>query len=84
MKTEYEELITHFELQSRKDLVIARIVADENPEIAIKYQIFGFPKVVLFKPNDQNIFNVFEKRPRMKKFFIEWIMLNLPEIEYSK
>jgi len=75
MSPEYEKLVKHYE--ERKDLIIARIEASENDDIALRYGIHSFPRVVLYSPGDIRITSVFDA-PRVLKFFVEWIDNDAP------
>lgn len=46
--------------ETRKDIVIARLESDANSEITDSYDIHSFPKVVLFGPNNQQIYLYYE------------------------
>jgi len=80
MAPEYDRLYDHY-IDLRKDLIIARIEASENDDIALRYGIFSFPRVVMFGPNEPRIKTVFDGRPRMLQYFIQWIEHDAPKIE---
>ena len=76
---EYEKVIE--EIKSRNDIVIARLEgSDENKEMLFKYGIGSFPQVVLFYPNDNDIYSVLHSHDRTKDSILKWIN-DLCEIE---
>jgi thiol-disulfide isomerase/thioredoxin len=85
MAPEYEKVFDYYtETVKRNDLVIARIEASDNDDIALRYGIFSFPRVVLFGPGDPRIKAVFDNRPRMLKFFVQWLESEAPVIEVKQ
>ena len=62
MAPEYEKLYEDYQKGGRKDLVISRLEAGSNEEIARRYGIFSFPIVVIFNPNSSEIASIFQGR----------------------
>ena len=50
----------------------------------MRYGIFSFPRVVLFIPNEERIKSVFDNRPRLLKFFTQWIDHEAPVVEIKE
>lgn len=64
MAPEWEKLPDIFKTANRDDIVIARLEANTNEEIAIRYRIPSFPLVAYFAPNDRHIKAVFQGERR--------------------
>ena len=75
----YDQLHEDFK-GKREDIVIARIDANENEEIAFKYGIHSFPILVLFKPGSQEIAAIFREQ-RVTEVMAEWLEKNCPKIK---
>ena len=85
MAPEYEKVYEYYtETVKRKDLVIARIEASDNDDISLRYGIFSFPRVVLFGPKDPRVKAVFDNKPRLLKFFTQWIDSEAPVIDVKE
>jgi len=85
MAPEYEKVFEYYkETVKREDLEIARIEASENDDIALRYGIFSFPRVILFGPNDHRIKAVFDNRPRLLKYFTQWIDQEAPAVQVKE
>jgi len=80
MAPEYEKLYENYEKGGRKDLVISRIEAGSNEEIARRYGIFSFPIVVMFNPNSSEIASIFQGR-RLAEDMNIWINTVAPQTE---
>jgi archaellum component FlaC len=75
MAPEYEKLYDLYQKGDKHHVVIARLEAGANEDIAKRYNIFHFPTVVMFAPKNQEIFSVF-KGKRIVAEFNEWIEHN--------
>ncbi len=85
MAPEFEKVFDYYkETVKRDDLEIARIEASENDDISLRYGIFSFPRVILFGPNDQRIKAVFDNRPRLLKYFTQWIDQEAPVVQVKE
>lgn len=71
MAPEYDKLFDYYK-EKRSDVVISRIEASINEDISFKYGIFSFPIVVIFRPGETHIGDVF-KGQRVMTFMAEWI-----------
>jgi thiol-disulfide isomerase/thioredoxin len=81
MAPEYEKLFELYQKSPRKDIVIARLEAGANEDIARRYNIFHFPMVMMFAPKSQEIVSVF-KGKRIASDFSAWIeQLAPPHLE---
>jgi hypothetical protein len=76
MSNEYEKL--HGLYEKSNDVVIARAEGSINEALAMRYQIFSFPVVVLFLPKNTNIASVFEENRTMENMK-KWIERNFPK-----
>jgi thiol-disulfide isomerase/thioredoxin len=76
MAPEYDKLFDYYS-EKRNDVVISRIEASINEDISFKYGIFSFPIVVIFRPGETNIGDVF-KGQRVMTVMAEWIDKNSP------
>jgi thioredoxin-like negative regulator of GroEL len=82
MAPEYDKLYENY-LEKRKDVIIGRIDANANQDISMKYGIFSFPIVVLFRPNDINIAHVFRSH-RTADAMGQWIDQVAPKVEIKE
>lgn len=69
--------------ETRKDIVIARLESDANSEVTDSYDIHSFPKLVLFGPNNQQIFMYYEGERSVSEM-INWLNRVAPPIVVEK
>lgn len=79
MAPEYEKLVDIIK-EKREDVIVARLDGTVNEDISIIYEIFSFPKVVLFYPGSVDIRSNFRGQ-RMSSVMLKWIEQNAPKIE---
>lgn len=79
MAPEYERFHEEY-LQKRPDVVISRIDGEENQEILYRYGVGSFPTIVLFKPHERHISNVFRMQRVFAAFDI-WMENTCPKLE---
>jgi len=79
MAPEYEKLVDIIK-EKREDVVIARLEGSINEDISIIYEIFSFPKVVLFYPGSVDIRGNFRGQ-RIGSVMFNWIEQNAPKLE---
>ncbi len=97
MSPEYDKLYDAIEKQSyRSDILIRRLEGDSNEEICRKYDIWTFPKLVLFKPfstepfvmykgkRDLEAFVNFLNKNAWEEFINEEPIQTIPDIDPSK
>lgn len=83
MAPEYEKLFDLYKNGSRNDVVIARLEAGANEDIAQRYEIFHFPMVVMFTPKSKEIVSVF-KGKRIATEISAWIEQLAPQHAETK
>jgi len=66
--------------EKREDVLIARLEGGANEDITMIYEIFSFPKVVLFYPGSVDIRSSFRGQ-RIAQVMQAWIEQNAPKIE---
>ena len=79
---EYEKLIEEYK-DKRKDIIFTRIDGQDNYFIIKRYDIFSFPVIALFQPNDKHIYKIYQN----KKIFDElnkWVNESCPLIIEEK
>jgi hypothetical protein len=76
MAPEYDKLFDYYK-EKRPDVVISRIEASINEDISFKYGIFSFPIVVIFRPGETQIGDIF-KGQRVMSVMAEWIDKSAP------
>lgn len=74
MVPEFDKFYDHV-LETRDDVIVARIEADANKEIADYYQITRFPKVVMFYPLSNQINSIYDQE-RTLEGFSKWLQEN--------
>jgi hypothetical protein len=67
-------------LKSRDDVIVARLEGSINEDISMIYEIFSFPKIVLFEPNSPDIKANFSGK-RVADVMEKWIEKVAPKIE---
>ena len=77
MSPEYEKLFDIYNNGKRKDVVIARLEAGANEELARRYGISSFPMVLLFSPKKTDVTAIFRGR-RVAFEMSAWIEHNAP------
>ena len=77
MAPEYEKLFDMYNSGKRKDIVIARLEAGSNEEIARHYGITSFPMLLLFSPHKKDVTAVFRGR-RVAFEISAWIEHHAP------
>lgn len=82
MAPEYDKLFDFYS-EKRPDIVIARIEASIHEEISFEYRIFSFPMVVLFRPGDKKIGDLFQGQ-RVMDVMSAWIDKFAPAKELPK
>ena len=81
MAPEYEKLIDIVK-EKRDDVIVARLEGSVNEDISIIYEIFSFPKIVMFYPGSVDIKSNFGGQ-RLASVLFNWIEKN-PKIEKQK
>ena len=79
---EYEKLVEEYK-DKRKDIIIARIDGQENDFTIQRYEIFRFPVIVLFKPNDKHIYKIYQNQ-RIFDELNNWVNESCPPIIEDK
>jgi len=79
MAPEYEKLVEVMK-DKREDVIIARLEGSINEDISIIYEIFSFPKIVLFYPGSVDVRSSFRGQ-RLATVMQAWIDKNAPKIE---
>ena len=79
---EYEKLVEEYK-DKRKDIIIARIDGQENDFTLQRYEIFRFPVIVLFKPNDKHIYKIYQNQ-RIFDELNKWVNESCPPIIEDK
>ena len=79
---EYEKLVEEYK-DKRKDIIIARIDGQENDFTLQRYEIFRFPVIVLFKPNDKHIYKIYQNQ-RIFDELNNWVNESCPPIIEDK
>ena len=79
---EYEKLVQEYK-DKRKDIIIARIDGQENDFTLRRYQIFRFPVIALFKPNDKHIYKIYQNQRIFNEMNI-WVNESCPLIIEDK
>ena len=73
MAEDYEHLV---EQNKRDDIIIARLEGNANQNIVQKFGITGFPCLMLFEPDNNDFYVIYNERERrlidMQKFLDEW------------
>lgn len=82
MAPEFEKLHDIYQ-EKRDDLVIARLEGNQNEDIIMKYNIFSFPMLILFRPAEKNIGSLFQGQ-RKADVMSGWLEENCPKIEKKK
>lgn len=81
MSPEYDKLFDYY-TNRRNDLVISRIEGSINEAISLKYGIYSFPVVALFKPDDIRIYGVYQGKRELKDF-VSWIEKFAPPLTHT-
>ena len=63
---EYGKLAQEYQ-NKRKDVVISRIEGQANDFTLQRFEIFRFPIIVLFKPNNKQIYSIFQDEKTFEK-----------------
>lgn len=79
MAPEYDKLVDIVK-EKREDVIVARLEGSINEDISMIYEIFSFPKVVLFYPGSVDIRSNFRGQ-RLAPVMFSWIEQNAPKIE---
>jgi hypothetical protein len=79
MHPEYDKLNDIIK-ETRDDVIIARLEGSINEDITLIYDIFSFPKIVLYHPGSVDIKGSF-KGQRIAQVMQSWIEKNAPRIE---
>jgi len=79
MSPEYDKLVDIMK-EKRDDVLVARLEGSINEEIAMIYEIFSFPKIVLFNPGSVDIRSNFRGQ-RIAPIMTTWIDQNAPRLE---
>lgn len=79
MSPEYDKLQENL-LESRKDVLIARLEGSINEDISLLYEISSFPKIVLFEPGSTDIKANFRGN-RVAKLMEKWISVIAPPLK---
>lgn len=79
MSPEYDKLVDTMK-EKREDVLIARLEGGMNEDITMIYEIFSFPKVVLFYPGSVDIRSSFRGQ-RIAPVMQAWIEQNAPKLE---
>jgi len=74
---EYDKLFDHYE-KTRPDIKISRIELDVNERVKFKYQIFSFPRLVIFHSKSDIVRAVYANR-RTYEDIAEWIDQTCPK-----
>jgi len=82
MAPQYEVLYSNMK-GVRKDVIIARIDAEENSTIAYRYGIFSFPVVGFFAPKDKRLRSI-HRGQRIATDLSNWINALAPFIEVEE
>lgn len=69
---EYEILIDKVK-ESRTDILIARINSEANSSISRNYGISSFPQLVLFAPEDKDIYLIYSSNDRKASAIFGWL-----------
>ena len=79
---DYEKLVEEYK-EKRNDIIIARIDGQENDFTLQRYQIFRFPVIALFKPNDKHIYKIYQNQ-RIFDEMKNWVNESCPLIIEDK
>ena len=79
---EYEKLVEGYK-DKRNDIIIARIDGQENDFTLQRYQIFRFPVIALFKPNDKHIYKIYQNERTFEEMN-NWVNESCPVIIEDK
>lgn len=79
MSPEYDKLVDIMK-EKRDDVLVARLEGGVNEDITMIYEIFSFPKVVLFYPGSVDIRSNFRGQ-RIAPVMQAWIEQNAPRLE---
>jgi len=82
MAPEYDKLVDLIK-EKRQDVVIARLEGSINEEISMIYEMFSFPRVVLFHPEAVEIKSEFRGK-RISQVLFNWIEQMAPTIKIEK
>lgn len=77
---EYDKFVD-FIKENRNDVIVTRIEAGENNDIATEYAIAGYPTILMFKPFNKEIHSMFGwKIPRTVDNFALWVKELAPRV----
>lgn len=79
MHPEYDKL-NEIMKETRDDVIIARLEGSINEDITLIYEIFSFPKIVLYHPGSVDIKGSFRGQ-RIASVMQSWIEQNAPRLE---
>lgn len=79
MSPEYDKLVDIMK-EKRDDVLVARLEGGMNEDITMIYEIFSFPKIVLFYPGSVDIRSSFRGQ-RIAPVMQAWIEQNAPRLE---
>lgn len=79
MAPEYDKLVDIVK-EKREDVIIARLEGSLNEDISLIFEIFSFPKIVMFYPGSVDIRSNFRGQ-RMASVLFTWIEQNAPKLE---
>lgn len=79
MAPEYDKLAEEYKTK-RDDVLIARLEGSLNEDISMIYEIFSFPRVIMFFPGSIDIKNAFRGQ-RVASIIDSWIDTNAPRIQ---
>lgn len=83
MAPEYDKLVDLVKEKKRDDVVIARLEGSINEDISMIYEIFSFPRIVMFFPGSVDIRSNFRGQ-RVVQALFGWVEQNAQKIEKQK